>query len=96
MKNKTMIIVLGAFLSSQLLFANTINILVSGMVCAFCAQGITKKFKGEPAVKDVHVDLDKKIVSVNTKEGQDIGDDAIKKDITDSGFNVVEIKRGGP
>lgn len=92
-KNRAIAVVIGAILSSQAAFSKTIHISVNGMVCAFCVQGITKKFKREAAVKEVHVDLEKKIVSLKTNDGQDISDEVIKKDINDSGFNIVEIKR---
>ena len=51
-----------------------ITINVKGMVCAFCAQGITKKFNSEPAISKVDVSLEKKIVNLSLKEGQDIPD----------------------
>ena len=73
--------------------AETIQVTVNGMVCAFCAQGITKKFQREPSVNSIHVDLDKKVVKIETKDGQDLSDGSISSGITDSGFNVVSIVR---
>ncbi|MBI1861154.1 MAG: heavy-metal-associated domain-containing protein [Deltaproteobacteria bacterium] len=92
-RNRSAVLIMGAILSSQAAFPKTINVSVNGMVCAFCVQGITKRFRKEAAIKDVHVDLDKKIVSLKINDGKDISDEVIKKDIIDSGFNIVEIKR---
>lgn len=80
---------------SNLAFAVEKNITVSvkGMVCAFCAQGITKKFNSEPAVSKVDVSLEKKIVKLSLKEGQDIPDNKIEGILKDSGFNVEKISR---
>ena len=44
-----------------------ITVHVKGMVCAFCSQGITKKFKAQDAVNDVHVDMTKKEVQLALK-----------------------------
>jgi copper chaperone CopZ len=66
---------------------------VNGMVCAFCSQGLTKKFRGEPAVDAIAVDLDKKIVNVSLKDGQSMSDDRITTLIRDSGFTVEKITR---
>jgi mercuric ion binding protein len=74
-------------------YADTIKASVNGMVCAFCATGIEKTFKGQPEVKTVNVDLEKKLVTVETKPGQTIDDTKIKKLITNAGYAVVAINR---
>jgi copper chaperone CopZ len=63
------------------------------MVCSFCAQGIKKTFSAQKEVEKVAVDLDKKIVSITTKQGETVSDEGITQAITDAGFEVVEIKR---
>lgn len=70
-----------------------IKVSVKGMVCAFCAQGITKKFKAEPAVAKIDVSLEKKLVTIDLKDGQDIEDKKIETLLTESGYNVEEIDR---
>lgn len=74
-------------------FANTIEMDVNGLVCAFCAQGIEKTLKGFPATDHVFVSLEHRIVAVELKEGQDIDDAALKKAITDAGYALVQIRR---
>lgn len=87
------------FLASALLVipalaqAKPITVQVKGMVCAFCAQGIEKKFKALPEIGKVNVSLETKIVSLDTKEGKDVPDEQIKKIITDAGYDVVKIER---
>jgi copper chaperone CopZ len=74
-------------------FAKAITIKVNGLVCAFCAQGIEKHFKENSDVGSVSVDLNTKIVDVQTKGDKDISDEMITKIIRDAGFTVVEIAR---
>lgn len=74
-------------------WAGEIDVKVNGMVCSMCAQGIQKKFKNEPAVRHVVVDMDLKIVMIHTQMNQDISDETITKLITEAGYNVASIKR---
>ncbi len=73
--------------------AETILATVNGMVCAFCATGIEKSFKKQAAVDTVKVDLEKKIVTLNTKPDKTLDDTVIKKVIADAGYAVVGIER---
>jgi mercuric ion binding protein len=73
--------------------ADTIKATVNGMVCGFCATGIEKTFKAQPEVKAVNVDLQNKLVTVQTKEGQTIDDVKLKKLIGNAGYSVVAIAR---
>jgi cation transport ATPase len=73
--------------------AETIKTSVNGMVCAFCATGIEKTFKAQPEVKTVNVDLEHKLVTIHTKEGQTIDDGRLKKLFGNSGYSVVGISR---
>lgn len=82
-------LMLGAFNA----MAGHVDVKVSGMVCSMCAQGIQKKFSNEKAVKKLNVDLDSKIVKIETHDGQDISDATITKHITEAGYNVAEISR---
>lgn len=73
--------------------AETIEMDVNGLVCAFCAQGIEKTLKGFPATAGVFVSLEHRIVAVQLKDGQDIPDTALFKAIKDAGYNLVTIRR---
>jgi mercuric ion binding protein len=74
-------------------FAETARVQVNGMVCAFCAQGIKKKFSENPNVESCEVDLDKKIVEVKIKKDKKVSDDEIKKVIKDAGYAAIKLER---
>jgi mercuric ion binding protein len=73
--------------------AKPVTVQVKGMVCAFCAQGIEKKFKAMPEISSVKVSLETKLVDLEIKEGKDIPDDKITTVITEAGYDVVKIER---
>lgn len=73
--------------------AGTIEMKVNGLVCGFCAQGIEKTLRKNPATADVVVSLENKLVAVATKEGRDISDEELKKALTESGYDVKAIER---
>ncbi len=78
---------------SSLAYAQTIEMNVNGLVCAFCAQGIEKTLKAFPATDDVFVSLENRIVAVQLKHGTDIDDATLRKAITDAGYTVTAIHR---
>ena len=72
--------------------ASSVKVTVNGMVCAFCAQGIEKRISKMGATKDVFVDLKKKTVAVEAKDGQVLDAKAISAEIVDAGYDVVKIE----
>ena len=74
-------------------FADNISVTVKGMVCSFCAQGLKKTFGKKEEVKRIEVDLDNKLVKVETKDGASLSDEEITSTIHDAGFDVVQIER---
>jgi len=73
--------------------AGTIEMKVYGLVCAFCAQGIEKTLRKNPATEDVVVSLENKLVAIGTKSGADIPDAELKKALTEAGYDVKAITR---
>jgi mercuric ion binding protein len=73
--------------------AETIKATVNGMVCGFCATAIEKTFRKQPEVKTVNVDLNNRLVTVSTKEGQALNDARVKQLLKNSGYSVVKIDR---
>lgn len=65
---------------------------VNGMVCAFCANSIEKKFKKMDEVKDIHVDLDSKQVTISYKDGKSLPEEKVRQIITGSGYSVSSIE----
>ncbi len=89
---KILLISLFAFASTTA-SADTIEMKVYGLVCSFCAQGIEKTLRKNPATDDVVVSLENKLVAVATKAGQDIPDADLTKALTEAGYDVKEILR---
>jgi len=73
--------------------ANTIEMKVFGMVCGFCAQGIESNLRKNPAITDVQVSLEKQLVVVKTRAGEDVPDAALQKAITDAGYDLKAVTR---
>jgi copper chaperone CopZ len=63
------------------------------MVCGFCATGIEKTFRSQPEVKTVDVDLDNKLVTIQTKQGRTLDDAKIRKLLGNAGYSVVAVAR---
>ena len=73
--------------------AETIEMKVYGMVCGFCAQGIEASLRKLPATVDVVVSLEKKLVVVKTRNGEDITDPDLRKAIADAGYDMKSVAR---
>jgi copper chaperone CopZ len=73
--------------------ADTIEMKVYGLVCGFCAQGIDKTLRKNPATADVLVSLEHQLVAVATHPGRDITDAELTRALTDSGYDVKAITR---
>lgn len=73
--------------------AGTIEMTVNGLVCGFCAQGIEKTLRKNPATADVLVSLENRLVAITTKEGTDIPDTELQKALTNAGYDVKAIQR---
>jgi mercuric ion binding protein len=73
--------------------ADTIKATVNGMVCGFCATGIEKTFRAQPEVRTVDVDLENKLVTIQTKQGRTLDDSKIKKLLGNAGYSVVAVAR---
>ena len=80
-------------LMSGIANAGTIEMKVYGLVCGFCAQGIEKTLRKNPATTDVVVSLEQKLVAVATRDGADISDAELTKALTDAGYDVKGITR---
>lgn len=93
MRKIIMISALITLIFSDTVFADTIKVSVNGLVCAFCATGIEKTFKKQAAVGQVNVDLDNKLVTINTKPERKLDDATITKLINDAGYQVTNISR---
>lgn len=73
--------------------AATIEMKVHGLVCGFCAQGIEKILRENPATDGVVVSLENNLVAVSTRQGTDISDAELTRAITEAGYSVKGITR---
>ena len=81
-----------AVLTVPALATTSARITVNGMVCAFCAQGIEKRLSKMNATQAVLVDLKKKVVVVEAKDGMTLDEKAISAEIVAAGYEVVHIE----
>jgi len=77
---------------STVMAAESVKATVNGMVCAFCAQGIEKSLMKMPQTKAVFVDLKRKVVAVEAKDGQTLDSQKISAEIKDAGYDVVKLE----
>lgn len=70
----------------------TVQADVNGLVCDFCARALEKVFGKQEEVKSIHVDLDKKVVTIQFNAGKMLQNEQITQLITDSGYQVREIR----
>ena len=89
---KIFIVTLLAISLTPAFAVTSIKATVNGMVCAFCAQGIEKRISKMPATKAVYVDLKKKTVVVEPKDGMTLDQKAIVEEVKDAGYDIVKVE----
>ncbi len=65
---------------------------VDGLACPYCAYGIEKKLKKIDGVQAVDVDLDRGIVTVDTRDDVDFTDAQLKQLFQDAGFTYRSMQ----
>lgn len=93
MKMLRLLFISVALLAAASSHAETIRLEVNGLVCAFCANGITEAFNRRGDVSDVFVSLEHRLVAIAVKDGKNIADAELKQTLTDAGYTVVGIAR---
>ncbi len=89
---KTILLTLACLLTlptSSFADSKEITVGVKGMVCAFCAQGIEKKFKAQKEVESVQVSLEKKFVKLTFKDGQKLSNEKITEILKQAGYEPL-------
>ena len=87
------LLLLAALALTSVARAATIEMQVNGLVCGFCARGIEKTLRKNPATADVFVSLEHKLVAVALREGTDISDADLRQALTDAGYALKSIER---
>jgi Cu2+-exporting ATPase len=67
---------------------------VEGMMCQHCVKHVTDALAGVEGVSNVLVDLDAGTATFEAADG--VTDDAVTAAVTDAGYSVTSISRGGP
>jgi mercuric ion binding protein len=93
MKSFATLFLLSVLASEVWAAAEAVDVTVDGMVCSFCAQGITKKFKAQSAVETVKVVLSDQKVYLTLKDGQLLSDEAITSILKAAGYKVEKVER---
>ena len=65
---------------------------VNGMVCDFCARGISKTFKKDENVKKISIDLKNGKVVIAYQNDYKISFDDIKEKMLENGINAVKME----
>ncbi len=79
--------------SQEKLENEVLSISVNGLVCDFCARSIEKLFSKKESVKSINVNLEEMLIRIKLKKGKSLNDSIITKIITDSGYDIREIRR---
>tara|TARA_Y100001970_G_scaffold261295_1_gene344258 strand:+ start:5389 stop:5748 length:360 start_codon:yes stop_codon:yes gene_type:complete len=70
-----------------------IDVIVKGMTCAMCAQGIEKKLTENTAIKTIYVDFDRHLVSIVCHDKKAVSNTIITNAIDWAGYKVISINR---
>ncbi|MFQ5824898.1 MAG: heavy-metal-associated domain-containing protein [bacterium] len=68
-----------------------VTIRVDGLSCPFCAYGLEKKLKSIEGVKDVKINVDKGVATLQSKKEESIGVEKLESVVKDAGFTPREI-----
>ena len=84
-------------LASNVVFADDYVVEVHGLVCSFCAQGVTKKISKLPFIdqtrftKGVKVEIEDQKVTISVKAGERLDIDSLFDAIRSGGYDPIDI-----
>ena len=84
-------------LASNAVFADDYVVEVYGLVCSFCAQGVTKKVSKLPFVdqtrftKGVKVEIEDQKVTISVKDGARLDIDSLFDAIRSGGYDPIDV-----
>lgn len=67
------------------------EIRVDGLACPYCAYGIEKQFTQREGVKQFDMDLEKGVVKVTLKDGEEITESQLKQLFDEAGFSYRSV-----
>ena len=84
------LILLTLLLSFTLVQAETVEIDIHGMTCAFCVEGLQKQLSKVPEVAKVDVSLKHKKVRIESK-GEKLDIEKVREAIVNAGYTPMEV-----
>jgi mercuric ion binding protein len=69
-----------------------IKVFVKGLVCAYCAQGLTRTVKKHPFVDELEVDVGKGVMVVKLKPGKTLSAKDFAALVADAGFVMDHVE----
>ena len=88
-----LILITTIFISPKISAEEQATLKVSGLVCSFCIQGITKSFQKTKTITAVDVDLDNHEVKLKFIPGKNLSDLEIREILESTGYNLITIDR---
>lgn len=70
-----------------------VEVLLAGMNCALCTQGLERRLRRLPGAETVRLDVARGRLSLTLRPGSTIADDTLRTLMRDAGFVVREIRR---
>lgn len=92
---KKMLLLCALLLGTSLAQAESYHyeVQVEGMVCAYCAYSVSKRFQALPGVEKHSVVVDLKVQRVNFQSNAAVADTVIENALAESGFAVLSIQQ---
>tara|TARA_R110002020_G_scaffold19117_11_gene66490 strand:+ start:128 stop:430 length:303 start_codon:yes stop_codon:yes gene_type:complete len=79
-----------ALLGQPAAVANTIEVKIKGVVCAFCSVGLRKNLIKTGKVKSVTCNTKNKISTIHLKENKNLSDKEIKDAVKRAGYSIFD------
>ena len=83
----------GVAASDSLLPGVTVQLLVDGMVCPFCAYGLEKRLKGLAGVDVLVMRISDGLVQIREKDGFRLTQEELRREVEKAGFTLHEMVR---
>lgn len=70
-----------------------IELLLQGMDCSLCVQGLEQRLKSLPGAQQVTLDLERGRLSLQFRPGSSVADQTLRSLMRNAGFVVRQIRR---
>lgn len=70
-----------------------IEVLLHGMDCSICSQGLERRLRNLPGAESVRLDLERGRLDLTLRPGSNLADDTLRSLMRDAGIVVRQIRR---